>query len=337
MNAAALVSICIPAWERTDLLLEAVKSCLAQTYPCIEVVIADDSRSDRVGHAVKPLLGDERVRYSHNPERLGQAGNVNHLFDLARGNRLMLLHDDDLLLPDAVESLDRCWQQHPGLVAAYGKQAVITHAGQPLPDASRNFDESYHRTADRAGLQKSKLWAALVEQMPPDGALISTEAARSVRFRSQDEVGDDCDYDFIARLAQQPGGFYFVDRAISLYRLTDQGVASEKTIDHSFHIARDLQLPPELEPVRRKILRSRVSYAVRCHLASGQRDAARELILNPDYWGSPRSRARMISLLLMYMPAFAIRALNTARRIVGKTLRRNDAIYRLIGRLRPVR
>ena len=141
-----LVSICIPAWERTDLLVEAVRSCLAQTYRNIEVVIADDSRSDTVAAALKPFASDQRVRYYRNPRRLGQAGNVNRLFELARGDRLMLLHDDDLLFSDAVETLDRCWRENPDLIACYGKQYVIGHSGGDLPDATRDFDRSYHRT-----------------------------------------------------------------------------------------------------------------------------------------------------------------------------------------------
>jgi glycosyltransferase involved in cell wall biosynthesis len=337
MQSGRLVSICIPAWERTDLLIEGIRSCLAQTYPDLEVVIADDSRSDKVALAVEPLFADPRLRYVRNEERLGQAGNVNRLFDLARGDRLMLLHDDDLLFPDAVEVLDGCWRENPGLVACYGKQYVISHAGSALPEATQAFDRSYMRSANRAGIQALKLWAALVEQMPPDGAMLSTQAARAVRFRSQSEVGDDCDYDFVARLAQQPGEFLFVDRYISKYRLTDTGVASEKRIDYSFAIARDLQLPPELEVIRRQILKSRVSYAVRCHLRSGDDRSAWALIRNPEYWSGSRSRARVVSAFLALLPAFAVRALDDVRRIVGRITRRSDAIYRLLARVRSVR
>jgi glycosyltransferase involved in cell wall biosynthesis len=333
----SLVSICIPAWERTDLLIEAVRSCLAQTCTDIEVVVADDSRSDKVASAMQAFASDSRVRYYRNPQRLGQSGNVNRLFDLARGSRLMLLHDDDALFPDAVEGLDRCWREYPGLIACYGKQYVIAHSGGDLPDATLDFDRSYHRTPERAGLQPSKLWAALVEQMPPDGAMIDTAAARAVRFRGADVVGDDCDYDFIARLAERPGEFFFVDRYITKYRLTDSGVASRKTVDHTFAIARDLQLPPELEDARRSILRSRAAYAVRCHVISGHRRAAWDLIRNDEYWTGPRSKPRVRSALIASMPATAVRVLDAARRFAGRTLRRSNGLSRLVARVKSTR
>jgi glycosyltransferase involved in cell wall biosynthesis len=332
-----LVSICIPAWERTDLLIGAVRSCLAQTYSEIEVVVADDSRTDKVASAMQAFASESRVRYHRNPQRLGQSGNVNRLFDLARGERLMLLHDDDALFADAVEVLDRCWRDHPGLIACYGKQYVIAHAGGDLPGATLDFDRSYHRTPDRAGLQPSKLWAALVEQMPPDGAMIDAAAARAVRFRGADAVGDDCDYDFIARLAQQPGEFFFVDRYITQYRLTDSGVASRKTVDHSFAIARDLELPPALEDARRTILRSRAAYAVRCHVISGQRRAAWDLIRNDEYWIGRRSKSRVTSAVIASLPATAVRFMDAARRFAGRTLRRSDGLYRLLGRVKSTR
>ncbi len=162
--------------------------------------------------------------------------------------------------------------------------------------------------------------------------MIKTESARRVRLRGHDLVGDDCDYDFIARLAQQPGGFFFVDRYLSKYRLTDEGVASAKTVDHTFAIARDLQLPPELEDERRSILQSRVSYAVRCHLVAGERDSAWRLIRNDDYWSGPRPRARVTSTVLARVPTFAVRWLDRARRILGRIRRRSELLERLMGR-----
>src|SRR4051812_17898156 len=127
-STSSLVSICIPAWERPALALAAARSALAQTYPEIEVVVADDSRTDSVQTAFASLSHELRVRYYRNSKRLGQAGNVNRLFQLARGERLVLLHDDDVLYADAIEVLDRCWREHAGLLACYGKQYVIANS-----------------------------------------------------------------------------------------------------------------------------------------------------------------------------------------------------------------
>jgi glycosyltransferase involved in cell wall biosynthesis len=198
------------------LLPEAVHSCLAQTYADVEIIIADDSRSDHSVRAIEPLLRREkRIRYHRNSDRLRQAENVNQLFHLAQGPRLMLLHDDDRLLADAVEILDRCWQEHAGIVVCHGKQAVISHGGSPLPHESIAMDGRHYRTARHNGRQQHTVWSGLVEQIRPNGALLSADAARATGYRPYAEVGDDCDYDFALRLAQHNGAFFFVDRYIS--------------------------------------------------------------------------------------------------------------------------
>src|SRR5690349_13450286 len=93
-GARALVSILIPTFERPHLLGEAIDSALAQTYPHVEVLVGDDSRDGRTEALVRGHPAASRIDYEHNARPLGQAGNVNRLFDRARGDRVIVLHDD---------------------------------------------------------------------------------------------------------------------------------------------------------------------------------------------------------------------------------------------------
>ena len=94
-----LVSICVPTYQRPDLLRQAIASCLAQTYSDIEIIVCDDSKDDASKQMVQSLNKSQKIRYYQNRPALGQAGNVNRLFDLAQGDRLVLLHDDDISAP----------------------------------------------------------------------------------------------------------------------------------------------------------------------------------------------------------------------------------------------
>ena len=333
---SSLVSIVIPAWERPALLPEVLDSCLAQTYRDIEVVVADDSRTDRVARAIEPYLAHPRVRYERNQVRLGQSGNVNRLFDLARGERLVLLHDDDTLLPDAVEVLDECWRRHPNLTACYGKLFIVTHAGIVLDDMTEATDRVCARTAVHAGLQRRPLWPALAGQFPSDGFMVSTAAARATRFRPYEEVGDACDFDFKLRLSQQPGWFYFLDRYVSNYRITDTSVSSTpETIDHAFEIACALDVPSDMEPMRRRFLRDRGLHAVRRYLLIGHRALAWRLLLRTEYWpDGPKLRSLCTTFALFLMPAALIRTLRPLKHGLRAWLRRNDGLYRALLRAR---
>src|SRR5438309_2349605 len=116
-----LISICIPTCDRPGLLKDAVLSCYAQTYRPLEIIVGDDSRDNRVDSFLGGIATDATIelRYHRNQPPLGQADNVNDLFGRAQGERIVLLHDDDLLLPDAVENLADCWSSYPQLTAAF--------------------------------------------------------------------------------------------------------------------------------------------------------------------------------------------------------------------------
>src|SRR5918911_1825747 len=106
MKEPVLVSIAIPTFNRLDYLKEAVASALAQTYERVEVLIGDDGREEAIRAWGEEIARrDARVRYRRNPYNLGLAGNWNALADAARGEFLVIIGDDDRLLPEFVETL----------------------------------------------------------------------------------------------------------------------------------------------------------------------------------------------------------------------------------------
>ncbi len=64
----ATVSIIIPTFNRSKLLKECVDSLLAQTYPNIEIIVADDGSTDDTQQAVTDIAQkDSRVKYYSRP------------------------------------------------------------------------------------------------------------------------------------------------------------------------------------------------------------------------------------------------------------------------------
>jgi len=92
-----LVSVVIPVYERHALLLEAVASVLQDGYPRIELCICDDaSASDPL-----PLLAHlgARLRYRRLTRNGGPSVARQAALELARGELVQFLDQDDLLLP----------------------------------------------------------------------------------------------------------------------------------------------------------------------------------------------------------------------------------------------
>src|SRR5690606_24280564 len=99
------ISICIPTCNRPDFLKQAVESCLNQTLLPYEILIGDDSPNNDSQSMVLELTKNRGVpiKIYHNIPSLRQAGNTNFLFNNVSGDKTVLLHDDDLLLPDSLQ------------------------------------------------------------------------------------------------------------------------------------------------------------------------------------------------------------------------------------------
>ncbi|HET8985441.1 MAG TPA: glycosyltransferase family 2 protein, partial [Trueperaceae bacterium] len=112
-----LVTIGIPTYNRADgYLREALTAALAQTYPHVEILVADNCSTDDTERVVAEVGGD-RVRYVKHPTNLGAQGNYNSLVERATGEYFLMLHDDDRIDPDFIETcVAALGDERPGLV-----------------------------------------------------------------------------------------------------------------------------------------------------------------------------------------------------------------------------
>jgi glycosyltransferase involved in cell wall biosynthesis len=273
------------------LLAQALQSCFAQAYRPLEIDVGDDSPTDDTQRLVAMLVVPSGItlRYHHNEPRLGQSANVARLFAEARGSRLMLLHDDDALLPGALTALDDAWQSAPDVVLAYGKQEVVTHDGElSLPDTD-NYNTNAFRTADYAGVRRDLVVCALRRQVPNNAYLVETDAARAVGYRSEEQVGDSCDTDFSIRLAQYARGraFVYTDRINSQYRLNATGLSRSYNVSWKFFdIVAGLDGLSADELAARDLLLEKIApRAIVENALHGRRDVALRIIRSRFYRG----------------------------------------------------
>lgn len=94
--SCALISICIPAYNKPDYVRRCLNSISRQTYKNIEVIISDDSPDDSLKHVVSEF-SNLAIKYLHNTVPLKSPGNWNNALNNARGEFIMLLHQDDWL------------------------------------------------------------------------------------------------------------------------------------------------------------------------------------------------------------------------------------------------
>jgi glycosyltransferase involved in cell wall biosynthesis len=110
MQDPPFFSVIVPTYRRAQLLERALASVLAQRFSDFEVLVTDDDREgDEVEQAVQRIAaGDKRLRVVRNSGPAGQVGNTNNGLHAARGQWLKILHDDDILYPDCLETFYKC-------------------------------------------------------------------------------------------------------------------------------------------------------------------------------------------------------------------------------------
>ncbi len=105
-----LVSAIITTHNRKDLVVRAINSVLAQTWPAIELIVVDDGSTDGTKQLVQEMPG---LTYIYNEEALGGNRARNIGIKRSKGEYLAFLDDDDEWLPTKTEKQVRYYQEHP--------------------------------------------------------------------------------------------------------------------------------------------------------------------------------------------------------------------------------
>lgn len=105
--ALPLVSVIIPAYKAEDLILEALMSVKAQTYPEWEVIVVEDASEDQTEEIVRNFVniaGNKRVQYIRHQENQGPSGARNTGIQHAKGEYLAFLDYDDIWKENHLEA-----------------------------------------------------------------------------------------------------------------------------------------------------------------------------------------------------------------------------------------
>lgn len=110
-------SIIIPTFKRVSTLIETLDSAFKQDYnEYYEIIICDNNpeRNDET-EVFMSSITDERVIYYKNCENIGMTGNWNRCIELSRGEKLIMLHDDDLLKCNYLFEIDDIFKKNPDI------------------------------------------------------------------------------------------------------------------------------------------------------------------------------------------------------------------------------
>lgn len=137
---APKISVCIPTYNRPELLGPAIESVLKQTFSDYELIISDNASGDSTA-AIISSFKDSRINHIRKKENIGLVDNWNSCLAASKGKYITIFHDDDLMLPDnlafKVDALDR--NERAGMV--HSNFHIIDESGS-ITKKNAHFIES---------------------------------------------------------------------------------------------------------------------------------------------------------------------------------------------------
>ena len=297
---APKVTIAIPTFDRFHYLQQAVESALAQTCRELEVLVGDDGGLPAIPEwCLNRAQADPRLRYFKNPGRLGLAGNWNRLAENARGDYVIFLGDDDVLLPTFVARLLAGLGSNTDVI--FCNHHVMDAAGERLPDRTERITREYGRTDLSVGVVPDAAVVAWKQAICPSAVLTRREEVLRLGFR--DELNSP-DTEFFIRLAEEGAEFRFCPEYLVDFRIHPvSAMATGLRNDRLVHALLAIPVPAHHEELKRVCISRLIMNGVSRALGRGDRALALEL-LRSGYYPADAPKALAISQrLCAWLPA----------------------------------
>lgn len=153
--AAVRLSICIPTYNRAAHLANCLESIIAASATSrmnVQVCVSDNCSTDDTAKVVDAARRRVAITYHKNPVNVGRPRNYLNVVDLAEGEFVWLIGDDDLLMPNALESLSTLLDRHGECDFFYVNAFHLT------TEYVLSFPQPFHTTSLPAGMTPFSPW-----------------------------------------------------------------------------------------------------------------------------------------------------------------------------------
>ncbi len=125
-------SVVVPIFNGLPFLPEAFRSITEQTYPNIEIVLVDGGSTDGSLDWVREIAQQRSVTLDFLPPGTAAAVTWTRASELATGEFITLLCQDDVLYPNALRARITALQAHPEALFAASQRDIISASGSVI-------------------------------------------------------------------------------------------------------------------------------------------------------------------------------------------------------------
>ena len=265
-----MVSVCLPTYNGSDFLQEAIESILAQTYQNLEIIISDDNSADNTLEVARAATqGIPGVKISKNTFRIGMGGNWNKCMGMARGEWIKFVFQDDMLSPDCIEKLYKLATQTNHIMAVCGRyfifQDIIDSTFQDNFLNYVNDNSIANRFPNHTSVISAQVFAAHVENYPVFNcigepiAVMFHHSAISRFGKFNVDLTQIIDWEYWMRLAINRG-FCFTGEKLATFRLHNKGTSARNRSEaalsdliNEFIVYHEMYYSPHYADFRKRI------------------------------------------------------------------------------------
>lgn len=126
------ISVCLITYNGSSFLQGQIDSILAQSVPVHEIIVTDDASSDNTLAILNnyTLKFPELFKINTNSSNMGAIRNIEKAIQLATGTILFLSDQDDIWMPNKVETTIAYLNEHPNIKGVFTNGLVINQTGE---------------------------------------------------------------------------------------------------------------------------------------------------------------------------------------------------------------
>jgi glycosyltransferase involved in cell wall biosynthesis len=252
------VSVCIPTYNRIELLPFAIESVLRQSYTDFELIICDDGSTDETPQLMGKLT-DRRVRYLRHPQNIGKSNNMRSGFEAATGDYFIKFDDDDRLTPEFLSRTIAILDQDSTLDFVGTDHWIIDINNQRQETQTEQNSQRWGRRDLSPGPVENLLKVVFVQQSFQIGATLFRRSALLDVGYMRPNLQNCEDNDLFVRLALSGKTGYYLPELLMEYRVHEGQQGLDRAIPYLGDKIQYLETyqfdSPELESIRQSRLR----------------------------------------------------------------------------------
>lgn len=168
-----LVSVLAVTYNHEKFIGEFIDSVLSQTYPHVELIVADDGSTDGAPDIIRRYASqDSRVKPVLTEHNGGLAANFNGAIGRCRGEFIAIIAGDDLMLPSKIETQVRFFMDHDDCGAVSHDSWVVDEQGGNL----YQWSERHRPLIGRVESQFQTNWLLQKDRRPAPPSLMFRKA-----------------------------------------------------------------------------------------------------------------------------------------------------------------